>query len=550
MSLAVLTILCLSVTSFAGIFLGGLKVRGISLGAGGVLFAGLVVGHFLNVRETVLNPEVLAFIREFGLVLFIYSMGLSVGPSIFASLRKNGLILNMTALCVVFVGSVIAMLIYRWGGVSLPETLGLYSGAVTSTPALGAAQQILGELGVHGDEIAKSGLAYAIAYPFTILSSIIVFILLRAAFRVNIADEVAAYEYQKAQDNPQMEAFNVVVNNPNFNGIEIGHFLKMVHYAMAVSRMKRGDEYIVPHEHTKIQVGDILLLFGPKTYFSTISLLFQVDPQRDLMVESASKIQSQTILVTRPSRVGKPLQKIMGHSRHHWVISRVIRNGISLSPQPDLRLAYGDAVVVVGKAVNVLPLVRYLGNSAEAMNTTRFVPFFIGLMLGILIGLIPFYIPGVGVPLKLGAAGGPLVTALLLSYRGSLGHIIFYTPQNVLKAFKELGLILFLAVVGISSGAGFFSLIGSGEGVFLIGMGILITTVPLFLVGAYMRIFKKMNYLTLCGALSGCITSLPSLTFISNMSGTDAAALGYATVYPLTLALRIAAVQAIALLLF
>lgn len=549
MSLTILTILCICVTSFCGIFLGNLKFKGISIGMGGVLFAGLIAGHFLYFGGISLNADVLAFLREFGLILFIYSMGLSVGPGIFASLKKNGLTLNLIALAVVILGTFIAVLIYKFSGISLSETLGLYSGAVTSTPALGAAQQILGELGVKAEEIANAGLAYALAYPFTILSSIMVFIALKFVCRVNIGDEVASYEYRKAQDNPQMEAFNVVVNNPNFNGIEIGHFLKMVHYVMAVSRMKRGDEYLVPHEHTKLQVGDVLLLFGPKSYFETVSMLFQVDPKRDLMAESANKIQSQTLRVTKPSRVGKPLRKIMGHARRHWVISRVIRNGISLSPLPDLKLAYGDSVVVVGKAIDVLPLVRYLGNSTEALNTTRFIPFFIGMMLGILIGLIPFRLPGIETPLTLGASGGPLVTALLLSYRGSLGRIIFYTPPTVLKAFKDLGIILFLAVVGLSSGAGFFGLIASKEGLSLIGMGILITAVPLFSVGLFMKLYKKMNYLTLCGALSGCITSLPSLTFISNMSGADAAPLGYATVYPLTLALRILAAQLLGVLL-
>ncbi len=549
MSLTIITILCLCITSFCGIFLGSLKIKGVSIGMGGVLFAGLIAGHFLSGRGTVLNADVLAFMREFGLILFIYSMGLSVGPGIFASLRKNGLVLNLIALSVVVLGSLTAVAVYKISGISLSETLGLYSGAVTSTPALGAAQQILGELGFPAQDIAKSGLAYALAYPFSILSSIMVFILIKFLCRVNVGDEVASYEYRKAQDNPQMEAFNVVVNNPNFNGIEIAHFLRMIHYVMAVSRMKRGDEYLVPHENMKLQVGDVLLLFGPKSYFETVSMLFQVDPQRDLMQESASKIQSQTLRVTKPSRVGKPLRKIMGHARHHWVISRVIRNGISLSPLPDLKLAYGDSVVVVGKSVDVLPLVRYLGNSREALDTTRFIPFFIGMMLGILIGLIPFRLPGIDTPLTLGASGGPLVTALMLSYRGSLGRIIFYTPPTVLKAFKDFGIILFLAVVGLSSGAGFFSLIASSAGVSLIGMGILITALPLLCVGLFMKLYKKMNYLTLCGALSGCVTSLPSLTFVSNLSGTDAAALGYATVYPLTLALRIIAAQLIALLL-
>lgn len=550
MTTTVITILCFCLTAFSGIFLGAIKVRGISIGSGGVLFAGLILGYFLNANDVVLEPNTLGFLREFGLILFIYSMGLTVGPNIFSSLKRNGIVMNAIALAVVVIGSVVTCVIGKFGFMDLSQLVGLYSGAVTSTPALGAGQQILAELGLTPDKVAQSSMTYAMAYPITIVCTICVFAFLKSLFLVNITDEVAAYEYQKAEENPHMEGFNVVVNNPNFNGIEVGHFLKMIHYSMAVSRMKRGDEYIVPHEHTTLQVGDVLLLFGPKTFFSTVSILFQVDPKRDLMKESAEQIQSSNIYVTKPKRVGKPLKKIMGDVRHHWVISRVIRNGISHSPTPDLKLAYGDCVVVVGKAVDVLPLVRYLGNSREALNSTRFVPFFIGMMLGILFGLIPFHIPGLSTPIRLGTSGGPLLTALLLSYRGSLGRIIFYTPTIVLNAFKEFGIILFLGMVGLSSGAGFFPLVSSMEGVKLIGLGVLITVIPLLVVGIFMRGYKKMNYLTLCGTLSGSTTNLPSMTFILNMAGTDAAPLGYSSVYPLTLTLRILTVQAIALALF
>lgn len=550
MSLTVLTILCISITSFVGIFIGSLKIRGIGLGIGGVLFAGLFAGYLLDRSSLALNPEVLAFLKEFGLILFIYSMGLSVGPNIFASLRKNGLTLNLISLAVVAVGTVTAILIFKFGKISLPEIVGLYAGAVTSTPALGAGQQILGELGVDAAMMETSGLAYAIAYPFTIISSILVFVILKLAFRVKITEEVAAYEAEKADDDPHMQGFNVLVNNPSFDGLEVGDFLKMMHYTMTISRMKRGDEYIVPHEHIKLQMGDLLLLFGPRKIFSTISFLFRLDPERDLVEESAKQIQSQNLMLTNPRRVGTPLRKILGDFKRKWVISRVIRNGISLSPTPELKLAYADEVVVVGKMAGTKGLARYLGNNKDVANDTRFIPYFFGMILGILIGMIPLHMPGVEIPLKFGTAGGPLIAGLLLSYRGSLGRIVFYTPAPVLNAFKFLGLLLFLAVVGISSGGGFFKLISSSEGLYLMALGTVITTVPLIIVGAAVRIIRKMNYLTLCGALSGCITSLPSMTFIANMSNANAAPLGYATVYPMTIALRIISAQLIALVLF
>ncbi len=550
MSLTVLTILCISITSCIGIFIGSLKFRGIGLGVGGVLFAGLLSGYLLEHYSIVLNPEVLAFLKEFGLILFLYSMGLSVGPNIFSSLRKNGLTLNLISLGVVSLGTLCAVLIFKFGTISLPELIGLYSGAVTSTPALGSGQQILTELGESAELIEKSGFTYAIAYPFTIISSILIFVFLKVIFHVKITDEVAAYEAEKVDDDPHMQAFNVLVNNPSFDGLEIGKFLKMMHYTMTISRMKRGDEYIIPHEHIKLQIGDILLIFGPRKIFQEISFLFKTDPDRDLMEESAKQIQSQKLLLTNPARVGKPLKKILGDTRHHWVISRVIRNGISMSPTPDLKLAYADQIVVVGKKEETKTLIRYLGNDLERANDTRFIPFFLGMILGILVGLIPFHIPGVEIPLKLGTSGGPLIIAMFLSYRGSLARIVFYTPAHVLNAFKFLGILLFLAVVGLASGPGFAKLISSTEGLYFVGLGVLITTVPLLIVGIVVRLTKKMNYLTLCGALSGCITSLPSMTFVANMSNTNAPALGYATVYPVTIALRVISAQVLALMLF
>ncbi len=550
MSLTVLTILCISITSCIGIFIGSLKFKGIGLGVGGVLFAGLLSGYLLEHYAIVLNPDVLAFLKEFGLILFLYSMGLSVGPNIFSSLRKNGLTLNLISLAVVSLGTLCAILVFKFGKISLPELIGLYSGAVTSTPALGAGQQILTELGGSAEIIEQSGFTYAIAYPFTIIASIIVFIILKIAFRVKITDEVAAYEAEKVDDDPHMQGFNVLVNNPSFDGLEIGDFLKMMHYTMTISRMKRGDEYIIPHEHIKLQMGDILLIFGPRKIFQTISFLFRVDTERNLEEESAKQIQSQNLLLTNPRRVGTPLKKILGDTKHHWVISRVIRNGISLSPTPELKLAYADQIVVVGKKEETKMLIRYLGNDKERANDTRFIPFFLGMILGILVGLAPFHIPGVDIPLKLGTSGGPLVIAMYLSYRGSVGPIVFYTPAHVLNAFKFLGILLFLAVVGLASGPGFAKLICSTQGLYFVALGLSITTVPLLIVGFFMRFVKKMNYLTLCGALSGCITSLPTMTFVANMSNTNAPALGYATVYPATIALRVISAQVLGIMLF
>lgn len=550
MSLTVLTILCICITCCVGIFIGSLKIRGIGLGVGGVLFAGLFAGWLLEKYAVYIPADVLAFLKEFGLIMYLYSMGLAVGPNIFAALRKNGMVLNLMSLGVTGLGALITFLIFKFGNISLPEVLGLYSGAVTSTPALGAAQQILGELGVKQELIEQSGFTYAIGYPFGIISCIIVFILLKVIFRVKITDEVAKYEAEKVDDDPHMQGFNVLVNNPSFDGLEIGDFLKMIHYTMTISRMKRGDEYIVPHENIKLQMGDILLIFGPRKIFQEISFLFKMDPERDLMEESAKQIQSQTLLVTNPARIGKPLKKILGDKRHHWVISRVIRNGISNSPTPDFKLAFADQVVVVGKKEDTKTLIRYLGNDQERANDTRFIPYFLGMIAGILVGLIPLHIPGIDIPIKLGTSGAPLIVAAVLSCRGSVGGIIFYTPSYVLNAFRFLGLLLFLTVVGLSSGPGFFRLLSGTQGLYFIVLGILITSLPMLIVGIVVRLTKKMDYLSLCGGLSGCNTCVPSMTFVANMSNTNAPAIGYATAYPVTIALRVISAQMLALMLF
>ncbi len=549
MSITIITILCICITCCVGIFIGSLKFRGIGLGVGGVLFAGLFAGWLLDKYAVVIPADVLTFLKEFGLIMYLYSMGLAVGPNIFQALRKNGMILNAMSLGVTALGALLACLIFKFGKISLPELLGLYAGSVTSTPALGAAQQILGELGFKASEITQSGFAYAIGYPFGIISCIVVFILLKVIFRVKITDEVAKYESSKAGNDPHMQGFNVLVNNPGFDGLEIGDFLKMIHYTMTISRMKRGDEYIVPHEHIKLQMGDILLIFGPRKIFQEVSFLFKMDPDHDLMEESAKQIQSQNLLVTNQRCVGKPLKNVLGGKRHRWVISRVIRNGISLPPTPDLKLAFADQVVVVGKQADTTALIRYLGNDQARANDTRFIPYFLGMIAGILLGLVPLHIPGIDAPIKLGTSGGPLIVAVILSCRGSVGNIVFYTPAYVLNAFRFLGLLLFLTVVGLASGPGFVRLIAGTQGLYFIAMGILITSLPMLIVGCVVRITKKMDYLSLCGGLSGCNTCVPSMTFVANMSNTDAPAIGYATAYPVTIALRVISAQVLALML-
>ncbi|MCQ2914427.1 MAG: putative transporter [Alphaproteobacteria bacterium] len=549
MSATVIAMLCICLTASIGMAFGEIKIKGISIGICGVLFAGLFAGFFLDKYGITLSSDTLAFLKEFGLIMFIYSTGLMIGPNIFTSLKRDGMTMNLISVVVVFLGFLLTVILGKLFVHDIFNTVGLYAGAINSTPALGSGLQFLTENHYSEEQLSKTSTAYAITYPFAILSGIGVFIFLKQFYHINIADEVAQFELRKTKDSPEMAGLTVIVNNPNFNGIQIRHLLKMINYSMAISRMKRGDEYIVPNEGTTLQTGDVLLLFGPKTMFQTVSILFEVDKEHDLMKESADAIQSQSLRVSKTRCVGKPLSKIMGGDRRHWVISRVIRNRISYSPTPDFKLAYADEVIAVGKSLDILPLVRYLGNDTAAIKVVRFIPYFIGMILGLFIGMIPFNVPGVSATIRLGSSGGPLLIALLLSYRGSLGRMVFYTPLEVLGAFKEFGLILFLAIVGLASGAHFFELICSLAGLKLIILGICITSIPMLVVGMFMRSIKKMNYMSLCGTLAGCISSLPTVTFLTNMATTDAPAIGYATVFPLTLLLRVFTVQIVALLM-
>lgn len=552
MSAIALIVLCLSVASFAGLALGHLKIRGVSLGIGGVLFAGLAVGHFLSVWNITLNSEVMHFIREFGLILFVYMIGLQVGPDFFPSLRKDGFLLNIFALAVVFSGAFIAVLLFKTTGLELPAVLGLFAGAVTNTPALGSAQQILTDLNAAGNsfDVPLTSMAYAMAYPLGIGGILFTIVFMRVVLKINISDEVEAYEARKSSRRPEVGGIDLIVCNPDCQGVEIGRFSELFHQGVVVSRMKRGDQYIVPHLRTKLQAGDIIHLVGPVTYFPTLQELFRGEKTGSLIVDSAAEINAHKLLVTNPALLGAPLKMIMGRDGRDWVISRVTRAGRSLPASPELRLAFGDEVTAVARPSDVLPLVRLVGNDAHELNKIRLVPLFIGIALGVLLGSLSFFIAGVSVPVKLGLAGGPLIVALLLSARGYIGNVVFYMPPVANSALRELGIVLFLAVVGISSGADFFKFLAHGDGLAWMGYGLLITLIPMLLAAFIARCIFNMNYLTISGMLAGTMTDPPALAFANGLSGCEAASLGYATVYPLTMCLRILAPQVMALMLF
>lgn len=552
MSMMALTVLCLSAAAFFGLILGQLKLKGVSLGIGGVLFSGLIVGHFSHSFGWTLNKEALDFMREFGLILFVYMIGMQVGPGFFTALKKNGMLLNGLAVFVVLTGVLMTIILFKAADLDLPAALGLFAGAVTNTPALGSAQQVLTDMNATGAHynVDVTSMAYAMAYPLGIGGILLTIILLRFVLKIDLVGEIERYEDQKERRTPEVAGIDLIVKNQDCQGVEIGRFSEIFYQGVVVSRMKRDGKFIVPHLKTKLQIGDVLHLVGPVSYFSTLQELFQAEQTDNLIIDSSAEINAHKLLVTNSALLGAPVEVISGREGRDWVISRVTRHGRSLPATPDFKLAFGDEVTAVSRPSDILPLVRLLGNDRHELEKIRLLPMFLGIILGVLLGSLSFFISGISVPIRLGLAGGPLVVSLILAAKGYLGRMIFYMPHAASSALREFGIVMFLSVVGITSGAQFFDLLVNGNGMIWIGYGFLITFIPLFLAALIGRCVFGINYLTLSGTLAGTMTDPPALAFANEMSGSDAAAVGYATVYPLTMCLRILAPQIMALLLF
>ncbi len=551
MSTTALTVLCLSVAAFFGLILGRVKIKSVSLGIGGVLFSGLIVGHYVQTFSMRLDASALHFMREFGLILFVYMIGMQVGAGFFGALKKNGMLLNTAAFCIVAGGVLITAALFKACGLDLPVALGLFAGAVTNTPALGAAQQTLSDLNAAGASYNAdlTSMAYAMAYPLGIGGILLTVVLLRFALKIDLAEEVERYESLKNSRLPEVSGIDLIVRNPDCQGVEIGGFSEIFHQGVVVSRMKRGDKFIVPHLKTKLQTGDALHLVGPSSYFPTVTKLFQAEHSDNLISDSAAEITAHKLLVTNPALFGAPLEVLAGREGRNWVVSRVTRNGRSFPAVADFKLAFGDEVTAVARPSEILPLLRLVGNDRRELEKIRLIPMFLGIALGVLLGSMSFFVAGVSVPLRLGLAGGPLVVSLLLAAKGHIGNMIFYMPPAAAAALREFGIVMFLSVVGISSGGSFFDLLMNGEGAVWIGYGFLITFLPLFFTALIVRCVFNVNFLTLSGMLAGAMTDPPALAFANEMSASDAAAVGYATVYPLTMCLRILAPQIMALLL-
>ncbi|HHV5231233.1 TPA: putative transporter [Klebsiella pneumoniae] len=548
MSEIALTVSVLALVAVVGLWIGNVKIRGVGFGIGGVLFGGIIVGHFVDQAGVTLSSPMLHFIQEFGLILFVYTIGIQVGPGFFASLRVSGLRLNLFAILIVILGGLVTAVLHKLFNIPLPVVLGIFSGAVTNTPALGAGQQILRDLGVPFEVVDQMGMSYAMAYPFGICGILLTMWLVRLFFRINVEKEAQRFEESSGNGHAHLHTINVRVENPNLNQMAIQDVPMLNSDNIVCSRLKRGELLMVPAPGTLIQAGDLLHLVGRPEDLHNAQLVIGQEVATSLSTRGTN-LKVERVVVTNEKVLGKKIRDLHVKQRYDVVISRLNRAGVELVASSSASLQFGDILNLVGRPEAIDAVAAELGNAQQKLQQVQMLPVFIGIGLGVLLGSIPLFIPGFPAALKLGLAGGPLIMALILGRIGSIGKLYWFMPPSANLALRELGIVLFLAVVGLKSGGDFVATLTQGDGLSWIAYGIFITAIPLLTVGVLARMLAKMNYLTLCGMLAGSMTDPPALAFANNLHATSgAAALSYATVYPLVMFLRIITPQLLAVL--
>jgi len=548
MSDITLTVSVLALVAVVGLWIGNIKIRGVGFGIGGVLFGGIFVGHFADQFGLVLSADMLHFIQEFGLILFVYTIGIQVGPGFFASLRVSGLRLNLFALGIVVMGGLVTAILHKIFAIPLPVVLGIFSGAVTNTPALGAGQQILRDLGIEPGIVDQMGMSYAMAYPFGICGILLSMWLVRVLFRINVEEEAKAHETAHTNGHMPIKTINIRVDNPNLNNLAIQDVPILNSVNVVCSRLKREEILMVPSPGTVIHTGDLLHLVGQPDDLHNAQLVIGKEVDTSLSTRGTD-MRVERVVVTNEHVLGKKIRDLQVKERYDVVISRLNRAGVELVASQDASLQFGDILNLVGRPSSIDAVADMVGNAQQKLQQVQMLPVFIGIGLGVLLGSIPLYVPGFPVALRLGLAGGPLIMALILGRIGCIGKLYWFMPPSANLALREMGIVLFLAVVGLKSGGDFIATLVKGEGMSWIGYGIVITAIPLLTMGILARMFARMNYLTICGMLAGSMTDPPALAFANNLHATSgAAALSYATVYPLVMFLRIITPQLLAVL--
>jgi len=522
--------------------LGNLRFRGVGLGVAGVLFAGLVFGHF----GVSIDAEIVEFAREFGLILFVYTIGMQVGPGFLASLRRQGLKLNSLAVCVVLLGVIMtAILIYA--GMEAPLAVGLLSGATTNTPSLAAAQQALKAQGVSDAISRLPGVGYAIAYPFGVLGVILVIFFVRAIFRIDPNQEAARIKQAREAESKRLSTINLEVKNPNLEGLALHQIPTLSTSDVVISRVSRGATVEVPRPDTVVHLGDILHAVGPPEKLEELRLVVGSISKVDIKA-LPSNIITKRIVVTKNKAVRKFIHELHLTELYGVTVTRVTRAGLEFTASSHFRLQFGDILMVVGEPEAIRRTAEELGDSPEHLDHPHLLPIFLGVGLGVILGSFPLHIPGVPASIKLGLAGGPLLTAIVLSRIGRMGPLIWYMPVNANLMLREIGITLFLACVGLRAGAGFVQTLTQGDGLYWLGMAALVTTIPTLVVALVGTAVFKLNFLSMAGLLAGSMTDPPALAFARSLADSDAASVSYAAVYPLVMLLRVFSAQVLVLM--
>lgn len=533
-------VLLYSVVISLGVLLGKVKIFGISLGVTFILFVGILMGHFGFTG----NLSIINFIQDFGLILFVFCIGLQVGPSFFANFKKGGVSMNMMAVAIILLN--IAVMIVLWLCLfekeDLPMMVGVLCGAVTNTPGLGAANEALNQISYSGPQIANG---YACAYPLGVIGIIGATILLRYLCKVSLTKEKDALSHEEsANQNEKPHRMHVEVMNPSLEGITLKHLKNLANRDFVCSRILHNDTVNLPSKDTVLHIGDRLLIVCVYDEAEAISTFIgkTIDSVKEFD-DSHSQIVSRRILVTEKDVNGKTLSQLSLSGKMGVNVTRIYRSGIELFARPDQVIQVGDRLRVVGPSDAVERLASRLGNSQKHLDHPNILTIFVGILLGIIFGSLPIAIPGMPTPVKLGLAGGPLIISILMARFGYKIKLVTYTRVSANLMLREIGLALFLASVGIKAGANFINTVVEGDGLTYVLCGFLITVIPILLVGPIARFKYKLNYFTLMGMVAGAYTDPPALAYANQTAGNDAPALGYTTVYPLAMFLRIITAQ-------
>ncbi|MBL8824077.1 MAG: putative transporter [Planctomycetia bacterium] len=556
------TILVLALTMVAGLLLGQIKFRGIQLGVAGVLFSGLFLGH-LGLK---VEPHALTFIREFGLVIFIYAVGLAVGPGFFNTFRLYGLRTNLMAISIVLLGTFFASLACWVGKLSPAIAVGVLSGATTNTPSLGAANQVLHEsppdaqacrtaLQQAGIDVAAMtdqqwveqvnqlpGLGCAVTYPFGVIGNILVFLMLGWLFRIDAVKEARDLEKQLDVKVLPLERCTIQITCPDFCGKSIAEVMELSNSTVVISRIQRHGKTVVAQAEDILGKDDIILAVGARHELDQLTRLVgkRIEHTSE---DQTSGIEARWVLISKPKMVGIPLEQLNLGRQFHVQLTRIRRGETELPPNADLRLSMGDSLLVVGMPECVARISRHAGDAPKQLEKPHLLPVFVGIGLGVIIGSIPIFIPGLSSPIKIGLAGGPLIIALILSHLQRVGPLVFHLPRAAGTSFKELGIAMFLAAVGLEGGSTFITTITHGDGMWWMLWGIIITLAPLLLISAIAYRCMKAPYPAIIGVMSGSMTNPPALAFANTLTRSEIPGIAYATVYPVTMILRVVIAQ-------